>query len=150
MIYYLLIWVTRLMFPLAALIQHSRSNCSVRDVCPAYRLTLGKLDHFSKLIIVQIFKMVIGYELTLGNCFSHSSSLKNILTLKRSFSFVCSDMGIGLFSHKISLEGERGITQLPLPMAFLSFRVSTDQVAASCLAGFVTRRQSSFSTELFH
>lgn len=45
-------------------------------------------------------------ELTqLGNCFSHSSSLKNILTLKRSFIFICSNLGIGLFSHKIRLEG---------------------------------------------
>lgn len=32
--------------------------------------------------------MAIGYVLTLGNCFSHSSSPKNILTLKRSFSFI--------------------------------------------------------------
>lgn len=49
--------------------------------------------------------MASGLELTLGNCFSHSSSLKKNLTLKRSFIFICSNMGIGLFSHKISLEG---------------------------------------------
>ena len=49
--------------------------------------------------------MAIALELTLGNSFSHSSSLKNILTLKRSLIFICRNMGIGLFSQKISLEG---------------------------------------------
>lgn len=49
--------------------------------------------------------MAIGLELTLGNYFSHSSSLKNIFTLKRSFIFTCRNMAIALFSWKSSLEG---------------------------------------------
>lgn len=88
--------------------------------------------------------MTAGLELTLGNCFSCSSSLEYIITFKRSFIFLCSSMDIGRFSHKMSLE-ETWDGTATSPVAFLCFGVCTDQVAASCLAGFITSRQSSFS-----
>ena len=92
--------------------------------------------------------MAIGLELTLRNGFSHASSFKNILTFKRSFVFICSKWLLACSPTKSAWAG-CGVAQLPPPMAFLSFGVSTDRVAASCLAGFVTNRQSSFSIELF-
>lgn len=88
--------------------------------------------------------MTIGLELTLGNCFSHSSSLEYSIIFKRSFLFLYSNMGIGRFSHQVSLE-ETWDGTATSPVAFLCFGVCIDQVAASCLAGFITSRQSSFS-----
>lgn len=88
--------------------------------------------------------MTIGLELTLGNCFSQSSSLEYSITFKRSFIFLCSNMGIGRFSHNMSVE-ETWDGTATSPVAFLCFGVFTDQVAASCLASFITSRQNSFS-----
>lgn len=88
--------------------------------------------------------MTIGLGLTLGNCFSHSSSLEYIITFKRSFNFLCSNMAIGRFSHQMSLE-ETWEGTATSPVAFLCFGVHRDQVAASCLTGLITSRQSCFS-----
>lgn len=88
--------------------------------------------------------MTIGLGLTLGNCFSHSSSVEYSIAFKRSFNFLSWNMAIGRFSHQMSLE-ETWEGTATSPVAFLCFGVCTDQVAASCLTGFITSRQSSFS-----